>query len=157
MNKSNLSESIRKISLKAAQELGYELVDVEIKDGTKHLLISIFIYSVNGINFDDCTSMSIKIEDDIDKLDIKKSYYIEVSSPGLDRPLKTQDDYRRNLNNEVEVKLFAPLNDNKSYIGKLIEYNKENIVLCNNEENVKIPIKSISLMKQTINFNGGIK
>ncbi len=152
MNKAGLVESIKKISLKAAQELGYELVDVEIEDGSKHLLISIYIYSAAGINFDDCTSMSRKIEDDVDKLDIKKSYYLEVSSPGLDRPLKTQDDYRRNLNNEVEVKLFAPLNDKKSYIGKIIEYNKENIVLCNNDQNIEIPIKYISLMKQTIKF-----
>ncbi|MDO5041138.1 MAG: ribosome maturation factor RimP [Peptoniphilus sp.] len=152
MNKAGLVKSIKKISSKAAQELGYELVDVEIEDGSKHLLISIFIYSSKGINFDDCTLMSRKIEDDVDKLDIEKSYYLEVSSPGLDRPLKTQDDYRRNLNNEVEVKLFAPLNDKKSYIGKLIEYDKENIVLCDDDQNIEIPIKYISLMKQTIKF-----
>ncbi|WP_138158944.1 ribosome maturation factor RimP [Peptoniphilus catoniae] len=153
MERSVLINEVKEIASKAAEDLGYELVDVEFKDGSKHSLISIYIYSKDGISLDDCTEFSRKVEDDIDSLDIKKSYYLEVSSPGLDRPLKTQDDFRRNLNKEVEVKLFAPINGKKSFVGELFSYDKDSLTLKDENGNeIQIPIKSISLTKQTIKF-----
>ena len=114
MDKKILKEKIWPMAENAARELGYEIVDIEYKVGSKHDLLSIYIYKKEGIDLDDCSKMTRKIDKEIENLDlINKPYYLEISSPGLDRPIKTQDDYRRNLNNLVEAKLYAPLDDKK--------------------------------------------
>lgn len=154
MKKSELLKQVSEIAIKAADKLGYELVDVEYQNGDKHDLLSIFIYKEDGIDLNDCTDMSRSIEDEIDNKDIiENPYYLEVSSPGLDRPIKTQDDYRRNKNKLVEVKLYAPLDGNKNYEGKLNNYDEENIyLLMEDEKEIKLPIKSVSMMRQKIIF-----
>lgn len=153
MDKKSLRNKVIEIANKSAENLGYEIVDVEFTKGIKHDLLSIFIYKKEGIDLDDCTKMSHSIEKDIDSLEILKNpYYLEISSPGLDRPLKTKDDYRRNLENEVDLKLFGPLNGKKEYSGILKAYDEEKITLEVNKENFDIPIKSISSMKQSIKF-----
>ena len=137
----------------AARELGYEIVDIEYKVGSKHDLLSIYIYKKEGIDLDDCSKMTRKIDKEIENLDlINKPYYLEISSPGLDRPIKTQDDYRRNLNNLVEAKLYAPLDDKKIYEGNLKDYDGEFVYLENDGNITKLPIKSISHMEQKIVF-----
>ena len=98
MNKKELRKEIYPLAEEVAEELGYEIVDIEFQNGSKHDLLSIFIYKKEGIDLDDCTEMSRNLEKKLDDLDILKNpYYLEISSPGLDRPLKTKDDYRRNV------------------------------------------------------------
>ncbi|RVU54177.1 ribosome maturation factor RimP [Anaerosphaera multitolerans] len=153
MKKSELLNTVYEIAKKCADKLSYEVVDVEYQEGSKHDLLSIFIYKDNGIDLDDCSFMSRDVEQKLDELNlIEKPYYLEVSSPGLDRPLKTKDDYRRNLGKEVEIKLFAPLNGIKNYEGILENYNDESVYILNEEDTIDIPIKSISLMRQLIKF-----
>ena len=84
---------LNEISTKVVEERGYEIVEVAYKKATPHSLVSVFIYKEDGISLDDCDTMSRAIEEELDKEDIiEESYYLEVSSPGLDRPIKTQDD-----------------------------------------------------------------
>ncbi|SHG94948.1 ribosome maturation factor RimP [Anaerosphaera aminiphila DSM 21120] len=153
MEKNDLLKTVLEVANECAEKLNYEIVDVEYQVGSKHDLLSIFIYKKSGIDVDDCTDMSRSIEEKLDELNlIDKPYYLEISSPGLDRPLKNQNDYRRNVGNEVEVKLFAPLNDVKRYEGVLSDYNSDSIFLLIDENTVEIPIKSISIMRQLIKF-----
>lgn len=141
------------IATNIAEQSGHEIVDIEYKNGAKHDLLSIFIYHKNGINIDDCQKISRQLDKKLDELDlIKVPYYLEVSSPGLDRPLKTSDDYRRNLNKEVTVKLYAPIDGKKVYEGFLKDYDDEYVSIEIEQSIQKIPIKSISTMKQTIKF-----
>lgn len=151
MNKKELRKEIYPLAEEVAEELGYEIVDIEFQNGSKHDLLSIFIYKKEGIDLDDCTEMSRNLEKKLDDLDILKNpYYLEISSPGLDRPLKTKDDYRRNVGKEVELKLYAPIDGKKEFSFVLDKYDDE-FVYCNIDgEELKIPIKSISSMKQTI-------
>lgn len=115
--------------------------------------MSVFIYKEDGISLDDCDTMSRAIEEELDKEDIiEESYYLEVSSPGLDRPIKTQDDLRRNKGKLVEAKLFAPLDGNKLYEGVLASYTKDTVILDNEGKEVELPLKSISKMSQKIVF-----
>ena len=153
MNKKELRKEIYPLAEEVAEELGYEIVDIEFQNGSKHDLLSIFIYKKEGIDLDDCTEMSRNLEKKLDDLDILKNpYYLEISSPGLDRPLKTKDDYRRNVGKEVELKLYAPIEGKKEFSFVLDKYDDE-FVYCNIDgEELKIPIKSISSMKQTIKF-----
>ena len=144
MDKKSFKNQIFKIAQVSAEELGYEIVDIEYQKGNKHDLLSIFIFKKEGIDLDDCTKMSHNIEKNLDNLEIlTRPYYLEISSPGLDRPIKTKDDYRRNLENEVEVKL---------YVGILKDYNEHNVIICVENDNIEIPIKNISSMKQVIKF-----
>ena len=154
MKNGELIKKVYEISTESAEVLGYEIVDIEYKNGSKHDLLSIFIYKEEGIDLNDCSDMSRSIEDKIEdaKL-IENPYYLEVSSPGLDRPLKSQDDYRRNLNKEMEVKLYAPLNGVKLFEGKLKAYDETDVYIeLEDNKEIKLPIKSISSMKQKIIF-----
>lgn len=153
MDKKILKEKIWPMAENAARELGYEIVDIEYKVGSKHDLLSIYIYKKEGIDLEDCSNMTRKIEKEIEDLDlINKPYYLEISSPGLDRPIKTRDDYRRNLDNLVEAKLYAPLDGKKIYEGSLKDYDGEFVYLENDGNIIKLPIKSISHMEQKIVF-----
>ena len=153
MDKKSFKNQIFKIAQVSAEELGYEIVDIEYQKGNKHDLLSIFIFKKEGIDLDDCTKMSHNIEKNLDNLEIlTRPYYLVISSPGLDRPIKTKDDYRRNLENEVEVKLYGHYNGKKEYVGILKHYNEHNVVICVESYNTEIPIKNISSMKQVIKF-----
>lgn len=144
---------LNEISTKVAEERGYEIVEVAYKKATPHSLVSVFIYKEDGISLDDCDTMSRAIEEELDKEDIiEESYYLEVSSPGLDRPIKTQDDLRRNKGKLVEAKLFAPLDGNKLYEGVLASYTKDTVILDNEGKEIELPLKSISKMSQKIVF-----
>ncbi len=154
MKNGELIKKVYEISMESAEGLGYEIVDIEYKNGSKHDLLSIFIYKKEGIDLNDCSDMSRSIEDKIEdaKL-IENPYYLEVSSPGLDRPLKSQDDYRRNLNKEMEVKLYAPLDGVKLFEGQLKAYDETDVYIeLEDNKEIKLPIKSISSMKQKIIF-----
>lgn len=153
MNKKELKREIYPLAEEVAEELGYEIVDIEFQNGSKHDLLSIFIYKKEGIDLDDCTEMSRSLEKKLDNLEaLKNPYYLEISSSGLDRPLKTKDDYRRNIGNEVDVKLYAPIDGQKEFSFVLDKYDDENIYFMKDEKELAIPIKSISSMKQTIKF-----
>ena len=153
MDKKILKEKIWPMAENAARELGYEIVDIEYKVGSKHDLLSIYIYKKEGIDLEDCSNMTRKIDKEIEDLDlINKPYYLEISSPGLDRPIKTRDGYRRNLDNLVEAKLYAPLDGKKIYEGSLKDYDGEFVYLENDGNIIKLPIKSISHMEQKIVF-----
>ena len=153
MNKKELKREIYPLAEEVAEELGYEIVDIEFQNGSKHDLLSIFIYKKEGIDLDDCTEISRSLEKKLDNLEaLKNPYYLEISSPGLDRPLKTKDDYRRNVGNEVDVKLYAPIDGQKEFSFVLDKYDDENIYFMKDEKELAIPIKSISSMKQTIKF-----
>ena len=153
MNKKELRKEIYPLAEEVAEELGYEIVDIEFQNGSKHDLLSIFIYKKEGIDLDDCTEMSRNLEKKLDDLDILKNpYYLEISSPGLDRPLKTKDDYRRNVGKEVELKLYAPIDGKKEFSFVLDKYDDEYVYCKIDDKELSIPIKSISSMKQTIKF-----
>ena len=149
----NIKGKVAEIATEICQDLGYELVDVEFKKGAKHNLISIFIYKEDGIGLDDCESVSRKIDEILDKdEELTDPYYLEVSSPGLDRPIKTKDDYRRNLGKEVEVKLYASVDGKKHFEGFLTSYDDENVLIKIDDEEMTFKQKDISMMRQVIKF-----
>ena len=85
MNKKELKKEIYPLAEEVAKDLGYEIVDIEFQNGSKHDLLSIFIYKKEGIDLDDCTEMSRNLEKKLDNLEILQNpYYLEISSPGLD-------------------------------------------------------------------------
>lgn len=134
-------------------ELGYELVDIEFKTESGENFLRFFIYNEEGITIEDCEKVSRFLDVKLDELDpINKQYYLEVSSPDLNRPLKTDDDLRRNLGTIVEVGLYKKINGSKNYQGELISYDDDSITLEIYEEEIKLERKDISIIKVAIIF-----
>lgn len=136
------------------EELGYDLVDLEyVKENNKYFL-RVYIGKSDGISIDDCQKISKVVGDKLDELDpIEESYYLEVSSPGLDRPLKTDKDFKRNLGKSVELSLYKELDGKKKYFGELINFTEEYIEIQKDElENQKIQRDIIANVKLSVDF-----
>ena len=128
--KESYESRTEKFLLPLMQEHGFELVDVEyVKEGDTWYLRA-YIDKEGGISLDDCELISRKVRDWLDKEDfIQDSYILEVSSPGLGRPLKKDKDFARSIGKDVEIRLYKALNKSKEYTGILKAYDKESVLL----------------------------
>ena len=111
-------------------EKQFELVDVEyVKEGGSYYL-RIYIDKEGGITVNDCEDISRPFSDILDREDyIEGSYILEVSSPGLGRPLKKEKDFKRSLGEEVEIRLFRQVEHQKEWIGLLTAYNQQTVTI----------------------------
>ena len=135
------------------ENLGYDLVDLEFVRENGEYFLRFYIGKFGGISIDDCQKTSEILSDKLDEIDpIDKSYYLEVSSPGLDRPLKTDKDLKRNIGMKVELSLYKNFEDKKNYIGKLVDYSDKYIVILDGEIEKSIPREIISNIKLVIEF-----
>ena len=153
--KKSISETVADIVLPYAESLGLELYDVEyIKEGSDWFL-RIYIDKPDGvISSDDCEAMSRLIDPVLDEEDpISNSYYLEVSSVGLDRPLKIEKDFLRFMGKKIDVRLYKATNGMKEFCGILCGYeNGDFTVLLSTNEKTTINIKSASLIRPHIEF-----
>ncbi|MBC7087324.1 MAG: ribosome maturation factor RimP [Tissierellales bacterium] len=153
MNKKEIVENVKEFSDPLVSNLGYELVDVEFVKEQSEYFLKIFIDKLGGVNLEDCQLVSEKIGEKLDQIDIiDVSYYLEVSSPGLDRPIKTDKDIIRNLGKEVEINLYKAVEGKKHFEGILKDYDENTVTIQLEENNVVIPRELISLMRQIIHF-----
>ncbi len=112
------------------EEHNFELVDVEYVKEAGTWYLRAYIDKEGGITVDDCEVINRKLSDWLDEEDfIEESYILEVSSPGLGRPLKKEKDFARSIGKEVEVKLYKALNKQKDYTGVLEAYDKDTVTL----------------------------
>ncbi|HOA81127.1 MAG TPA: ribosome maturation factor RimP [Defluviitaleaceae bacterium] len=134
MSKQSIEKAVESYLEPIMEEHNFELVDVEyVKEGTNWYL-RVFIDKKGGITIDDCELVSKSLEKTLDKEDpIKNSYILEVSSPGLDRPLKKDSDFERYKGRIVDIKLYKAFNKKKEYSGELIGL-KDNIVYIIDED-----------------------
>lgn len=122
--------------------IGYELYDVIYEKKGKddnHLIV--FIDKDDGIQIEDCEKVNDEINDILDEKDfIKDQYYLEVSSPGLERRIRLDKHFEKNLNSLVRINLYKPIDKEKELIGKLISFDddKIKILLENNKNNENI-------------------
>jgi ribosome maturation factor RimP len=126
-----------------AKGLGYTIWDLEyVKEGSDWYL-RITIDSENGIDIEDCEKMSRAIDPVLDEVNvIEDAYHLEVSSPGVERDIKTDYHMDACKGEKIQIKLYAPINGAKSYIGVLNGYDEESIFV----DDIKIPRKSIAKM-----------
>jgi len=136
------------------ERTGFELVDVEyVKEGSNYYLRA-YIDKEGGITIDDCEAVSRELSDLLDVEDfIPEAYFLEISSPGLGRQLKKEKDFAKSIGEDVEVKLYKPLDKKKELEGQLISYDEENIVLgISEDERITIPRAGIAMIKLAIHF-----
>ena len=124
--KGNIASRVAELVREAVEECGCMLWDVEfVKEGSDHNLI-IYIDKPEGISLDDCEMVNDAVEPIIDEADpIDGSYYLEISSPGLERELKTADHIKAFIGERVIVKLYAQKDGKKTFDGNIVSYNDE--------------------------------
>lgn len=143
MNKS-LTDKISELITPVVEALGYEMWGCELKGSGQHMIVRIYIDSANGVTVDDCSRVSNQISGILDVEDIIPGRYdLEVSSPGLNRPLFTAEQFGRFIGERVKVKLKTPISGRRNYTGeiKAIELDKINIEVDN--ETIKIAMRNI--------------
>ena len=135
-----------------ARELGYTLWDVEyVKEGADWYL-RYTIDSENGIGIEDCERMSRAIDPVLDEYDfIEDAYHLEVSSPGLERDIKTDWHMEKCMGEKVTVKLYAPINGAKAIVGTLSGFDSESVKITVDEE-ISVPRKAIAKMNIYFEF-----
>lgn len=136
------------------KELGFELVEVEYLKKQNGMNLTLFIDSPNGVDMDGLEKVHRTVDAKLDELDPTNgaSYILNCSSLGLDRPLKTEKDLARNVGQMIELSLYAKYNGKKEFIGELVSFSEENIIIKENDKTVEIPRETISKIKKYIKF-----
>ena len=147
----SIEEKVESLVKKPIEEIGYELYDVEYSKEGKDYFLRIFIDKDSGIDLNDCEKVNDAISDILDEANyIKEQYFLEVSSPGIERVLRKDRHLEQNIGEEISIKLFKKdENGLKEYQGILRQFDNDYIEL---EENIKIERKNISQIKKVYNW-----
>lgn len=147
----NIEEKIENRISKIIDDLGYKLYDVQYAKEGKDYFLRIFIEKEDGeITLDDCENVNNAITDILDEEDyIKEQYFLEVSSTGVEKIIRKEKHLKENIGELITIKLFKPIENSKEYIGKLIKYDENKLIIeLNQEKEIEIERKNISLIKK---------
>ncbi|MBS4536010.1 ribosome maturation factor RimP [Clostridium sp. D2Q-14] len=153
MTKKEIEQLVFNLLEPVAKDMEFDLVDIEyVKEGP-YMYLRVFIDKIGGVTIDDCQDFSQIASQKIDKIDpIEGNYFLEVSSPGIDRPLKKDKDFKRALKKDVEVSLYKPVNNSKKFIGELNDFDENSISLNIEDEIIKLNRSDIAKINLAIKF-----
>lgn len=153
MAKQKIVDLVEEMALPVVQEAGLELVDVEfVKEGGRWYL-RIFIDKPGGIDIEDCRYVSERLDKLLDEKDpIPQSYALEVSSPGIERPLKKRDDYNRFAGRLANITTFVPYQGKKKFNGRIKGLRENDVVLEINGSELLIPLKHVASARLEVEF-----
>ncbi len=147
------TEAIIEFLTKYADELGVEIVDVEAKSG-KNPYLTVYIDKDGGVDLDTLEKFHNLINIPLDEFDpYDGAYTLNVSSPGIDRPLKTQRDFERKIGKDVEVKLYAPLDGLKYLEGELKAFENGVVTIKTQKGEISIELSKIAKINEAVKFN----
>ena len=153
---SKIADKVYKIAEPIVQAEGLTLIEVDyVKEGSDWIL-KVFIDNPGGnLNFDHCETVSKILSQELEQIDpISNSYVLEISSPGLDRPLKTKEDYNKSIGNNIQIKTYAPYQGSKEFEGELLEIDEKNVKIKTRTDKgvIEIPFSKIANSKLLIDF-----
>lgn len=149
MNYKILREKLKPQITKVLSELDLELVDIDMKRHKDEMTVSVYIYKKDCLDIELLTKATEKLNPIFDNVnELKDRYYLEVSTPGLDRLIKTDDDFRRNM----DIKLDAKLKNNERFTGVLKKYDEDSFTLASDEKEIKIKRSEVKKLTQAIEF-----
>lgn len=136
------------------QNMGYEVVEVTFSKQVDGMNLVFYIDNDAGVTIDDCEKVAKEIDPLLDQINPTddKPYILSVSSPGIDRPLKTVRDFNRNLEKEIEITLFSKLNGKKVYTGILKSFDENQVVIFDGKQNLTFDKKLIANIVPVIKF-----
>lgn len=147
---------LRELLEPAVRALGYELVGIEYHPSGKHSVLRIYIDQEEGITLEDCTAVSHQVSGILDVEDpVPGQYSLEISSPGLDRPLFQPADYERFRGQQVKLRLRLPVNGRRKFKGLLQGLRQDEVVIVDDEGNeVCLPLEQIEQARLVPEFQG---
>lgn len=154
MKKSEIVDRVEKMVTAITDEKGYEMVDVEYVKEAGQFYLRVVVDKEGGISLNECEEVSRELSPKLDENDfIKENYYLEVSSPGIDRALKRDKEFVKYKGRDVEIKLYKAIDGVKQFEGELVCLDEENniVVIINNEE-MKFNRKDVAIIRLAIKF-----
>jgi ribosome maturation factor RimP len=153
MHKNKTEEIVRNIALPIIERAGYELVDLEYQKEGSNWVLRLFIDHEKGISHQDCELVSNLVGEELDKKDpIPHAYFLEVSSPGVERPLKSLKDFQRFKGEKAEIKLYAAKNGKKEYIGKVLGVENDQAAILVKDEKILFQMDEIASAHLLVDF-----
>jgi ribosome maturation factor RimP len=155
---SKVTEVVEELAAPIFQELGLELVEIEyVKEG-KSWFLRVYIDKDNGVDIEDCGLVSEKLSEKLDELDpIPHNYFLEVSSPGAERPLKKDKDFVKSIGQNVFIKTYEPIDGEKSFEGKLLEFDgqqlKIEVKIKTRKKTIEIPYEKVANARLAVIFS----
>ncbi len=148
-----LLKKLKDIVEPICEKYSYELVDLEYRREPHGWVLRVYIDRVGGVTVEDCAYISEKISKELDIKDpIPHSYILEVSSPGLDRPLKRKRDFERHIGEKVNITLLEEIEGKKKVEGKIFKVDENNVTLKVNDSLIVIPIEKIKKAMLIVEF-----
>lgn len=149
----SIEEKVENLVENKIKNIGYDLYDVEYAKEGKNYYLRIFIDSENGIDLNDCEKVNNEITDILDEANyIKEQYFLEISSPGIERILRKDKHLEKNIGSQINVKLFKKdENNKKEYQGELESFD-ENYLTIKEIDKITIERKNIAQIKTVYNW-----
>lgn len=136
-----------------AGPLGLEIVDVEFQREAGGRVLRVFIDKPGGVTLDDCEALSQRLSQRLDEVDpIQESYSLEVSSPGIERPLKKPQDYARFAGRLVHVRTYGPVDGRRNFRGELLGLEDDVVVIRLEQGEVRIPLQQVAKARLVAQF-----
>ena len=149
--KMNSVQMVEQLARQVADEMSLELVEVTLQKESRGKCLCVFVDKEGGLTLNDCESYHRKLQPMLEEVDYD---IMEVSSPGVDRPIKNQRDFERNRGSQVEVKLFAPVNGSKLYQGALTAMDEKTVVITDDEgAEISFERKAVALIKPVLDLD----
>ena len=124
--------------------MGYDLIEIEHFPNPKHGVLRLYIDKEDGITIDDCSDVSRQISALIDVEDpVRGQFNLEVSSPGMDRPLRRVKDFQQFTGSKVKLKTIMPFEGQRNFSGRLLEADEESVVIETDTEEITIPMSAL--------------
>ncbi|WHY88091.1 ribosome maturation factor RimP [Neobacillus novalis] len=155
---SKVTEVVEELAAPLIQELGLELVEIEyVKEG-KSWFLRVYIDKENGVDIEDCGLVSERLSEKLDEIDpIPHNYFLEVSSPGAERPLKKDKDFQMAIGKNVVIKTYEPIDGEKNFEGTLLEFNgqtlKIEVKIKTRKKSIEIPYEKVANARLAVIFS----
>lgn len=155
---SKVTEVVEELTQPILQELELELVEIEFVKEGKNWFLRVYIDKENGVDIEDCGTVSERLSEKLDELDpITQNYFLEVSSPGAERPLKKAKDFEKAIGKNVFIKTYEPIDGEKGFEGKLLDYDgqtvKVEIKIKTRKKVIEIPFEKVASARLAVIFS----
>ncbi|WML49252.1 ribosome maturation factor RimP [Neobacillus sp. PS3-34] len=154
---SKVTEVVEELVLPIVDDLGLELVELEyVKEG-KNWFLRVYVDKENGVDIEDCGTVSEKLSEKLDELDpIPHNYFLEVSSPGAELPIKKEKDFERAIGKKVHIKTYEPIDGEKNFEGMLMEFDGQTVKLelqiKTRKKMMEIPYEKVASARLAVTF-----
>jgi ribosome maturation factor RimP len=153
----NVKQTVEEMVSPILEEMNLELVEIEYAKEGKDWFLRVFIDSDNGVDIEDCGAVSEKLSEKMDAVDpIPHNYFLEVSSPGAERPLKKDKDFERAIGKHVYIKTYEPIEGAKEFEGELQSFDGETVTLSirikTRTKTVVLPYDKVAFARLAIVF-----